>query len=112
MQIRRFRGSLTVMSFRLCSRAPWTTSSSAAIRGPFYRPNTCSYKGNLAGPRPIAHVRGEAGADRICEHVLARVPEVDFALDDPGGEAAAEQMASAPVPEVEALRVAPVQELD
>src|SRR4051794_16441853 len=33
MQIRRFRGSRTVMSFRLCSRAPWTTSSSAAIRG-------------------------------------------------------------------------------
>src|SRR5690242_2708696 len=32
MQISRFRGSLTVMSFRLCSRAPWTTSSSAAIR--------------------------------------------------------------------------------
>src|SRR4051794_30416605 len=31
MQIRRFRGSRTVMSFRLCSRAPWTTSSSAAI---------------------------------------------------------------------------------
>src|SRR5712675_2001271 len=31
MQIRRFRGSRTVMSLRLCSRAPWTTSSSAAI---------------------------------------------------------------------------------
>ena len=31
MQIRRFRGRRTVMSFRLCSRAPWTTSSSAAI---------------------------------------------------------------------------------
>src|SRR5579884_727897 len=34
MQIRRFRGSRTVMSFRLCSRAPWTTSSSAAMRRP------------------------------------------------------------------------------
>src|SRR5581483_5816531 len=31
MQIRRFRGSRTVMSLRLCSRAPWTTSSSAAM---------------------------------------------------------------------------------
>src|SRR5919204_5259149 len=31
MQISAFRGSLTVTSFRLCSRAPWTTSSSAAI---------------------------------------------------------------------------------
>src|SRR6059058_4793865 len=32
MQIRRFRGRRTVMSFRLCSRAPCTTSSSAAIK--------------------------------------------------------------------------------
>ena len=31
MQMRAFRGSRTVMSLRLCSRAPWTTSSSAAI---------------------------------------------------------------------------------
>src|SRR2546430_9710533 len=31
MQTSAFRGSLTVTSFRLCSRAPWTTSSSAAI---------------------------------------------------------------------------------
>src|SRR5436190_22972481 len=31
MQMRRFRGRRTVMSFRLCSRAPWTISSSAAI---------------------------------------------------------------------------------
>src|SRR5436190_10065199 len=32
MQISAFRGSRTVMSLRLCSRAPWTTSSSTAIR--------------------------------------------------------------------------------
>ena len=32
MQMSAFRGSRTVMSLRLCSRAPWTTSSSAAIR--------------------------------------------------------------------------------
>src|SRR6266852_6374998 len=31
MQMRAFRGSRTVMSFRLCSRAPWTISSSAAM---------------------------------------------------------------------------------
>jgi hypothetical protein len=31
MHTSAFRGSLTVTSFRLCSRAPWTTSSSAAI---------------------------------------------------------------------------------
>jgi hypothetical protein len=35
--MRAFRGSRTVMSLRLCSRAPWTTSSSAAIRRSFYR---------------------------------------------------------------------------
>src|SRR5919108_4857504 len=29
-QISAFRGNRTVMSLRLCSRAPWTTSSSAA----------------------------------------------------------------------------------
>src|SRR5215218_6621569 len=31
MQMRAFRGSRTVMSLRLCSLAPWTISSSAAI---------------------------------------------------------------------------------
>src|SRR5918994_6594011 len=31
MQTRAFRGSLTSMSLRLCSRAPWTISSSAAM---------------------------------------------------------------------------------
>src|SRR5919204_4614513 len=39
MQISAFRGSLTVTSFRLCSRAPWTTSSSAAIACQFYPAN-------------------------------------------------------------------------
>src|ERR1700757_4218575 len=37
MQMRRFRGRRTAMSFRLCSRAPWTTSSSAAMWRAFYR---------------------------------------------------------------------------
>src|ERR687898_108324 len=33
-----FRGMRTVTFFRLCSRPPWTTSSSAAAMGsPFYR---------------------------------------------------------------------------
>ena len=43
MQIRAFRGSRTVMSLRLCSRAPCTTSSSAAIWAPLYRANVCSH---------------------------------------------------------------------
>src|SRR6058998_1011349 len=44
MQMRAFRGSRTVMSLRLCSRAPWTTSSSAAMGAPLYLPNVCSYR--------------------------------------------------------------------
>src|SRR5215468_982308 len=32
-----FRGSRTVMSFRLCSRAPCTTSSSEGMNTPVYR---------------------------------------------------------------------------
>src|SRR3954471_15124246 len=47
MQMRAFRGSRTVMSLRLCSRAPWTTSSSAAIEGSLYRANMCSYRGAI-----------------------------------------------------------------
>src|SRR6266540_1612152 len=80
MQISRFRGNRTVMSLRLCSRAPWTTSSSAAISGessartgvrteaPIAR---ASRKPSLAAPRaPAAEqqaAEGEAepeGAER------------------------------------------------
>ena len=39
MQMRRFRGSRTVTSLRLCSRAPWMTSSSAAISDESTRAN-------------------------------------------------------------------------
>src|SRR3954451_19501753 len=49
MQMRAFRGSRTVMSLRLCSRAPWTTSSSAAIEEvivprerTFVKPSRCN----------------------------------------------------------------------
>src|SRR5436190_2295853 len=45
MQISAFRGNRTVTSLRLCSRAPWTTSSSTAISGTFYRANGRSYSG-------------------------------------------------------------------
>src|SRR6476659_7232691 len=44
MQMRAFRGSRTVMSWRLCSRAPWTTSSSAAMGASLYPANVCSYR--------------------------------------------------------------------
>ena len=42
MQISAFRGSRTVTSLRLCSRAPWTTSSSAGIAREVYLANICS----------------------------------------------------------------------
>src|SRR5437764_13281452 len=53
MQIRRFRGSLTVMSFRLCSRAPWTTSSSAAIGEGHCTRRTRVRKGHVASEKPL-----------------------------------------------------------
>src|SRR3954447_12542189 len=49
MQIRRFRGRRTVMSFRLCSRAPWTTRASAAMKSlPLYRANVRSSRAGSA----------------------------------------------------------------
>src|SRR6185312_4194773 len=47
MQMRAFLGSRTVMSFRLCSRAPWTTSSSAAMGRPLYYANTRSHRASI-----------------------------------------------------------------
>src|SRR3989442_1053340 len=56
MQMRAFRGSRTVMSFRLCSRAPWTTSSSAAMGASLYLANVCSYR--------VSFVRGTPAGGR------------------------------------------------
>src|SRR4051812_7062830 len=53
MQISAFRGSRTVTSLRLCSRAPWTTSSSAAI-GPL------SYRSNMRSPSVARPQDGQA----------------------------------------------------
>src|SRR5438105_21164 len=61
MQMRAFRGSRTVMSFRLCSRAPWTISSSAAMGAPLYLPNVCSYS---RLPPPARYSGGEGAAGR------------------------------------------------
>src|SRR5579884_2776614 len=59
MQISLFRGSRTVTSFRLCSRAPWTTSSSAGMSTSFYRGEPTFWCGDSAAgcgrsrtPRP------------------------------------------------------------
>src|SRR5215813_7595641 len=83
MQIRRFRGRRTVMSLRLCSRAPWTMSSSAAMRGQSTVTNGRSCVGFSVGrgrPRVLLGRRGEAGADRIQEDVVGCRAEVVVAL--------------------------------
>src|SRR5574340_206621 len=54
MHTRAPRGTRTVTFFRLCSRAPWTTSSSAAITDPVYCPvsdgNVCSHETPASEP--------------------------------------------------------------
>jgi hypothetical protein len=56
-------------------------------------------------------VVGQPGADRVLEDVVDRRGEVAVALDDPGGEAVAEEVAPAPVAAVERLGVGAVQTL-
>src|SRR5436305_14155929 len=113
MQIRLCRGSRTVMSLRLCSRAPWTTSSSEAITDPVYRGGSdrTSVRSVLwkapsgAVPRPLGGALAQACADGVEEHVLACVAEVILALDRAGAVAAREQVAEPFVTSVEPLRV-------
>ncbi len=56
-------------------------------------------------------VVGQAGPDGVLEDVLDRCGEVAVALDEPGGEAVAEEVAPALVPAVERLSVGAVQAL-
>src|SRR3954468_17949437 len=104
MQMRRFRGSRTVMSLRLCSRAPWTTSSSAAIRGPLYPANMCSGRGAGATPPVRVAGLGVTCLDWAVKDVVARGREVLVVPDPARAEAFAEQVAASPVAEVEPLR--------
>src|SRR5712691_13230869 len=104
MQTSAFRGSLTVTSFRLCSRAPWTISSSAAIAG------QCNGGFSLeqvfaSAPGPVARTLAEAGANRVVEDVVDRVLQVLFGVDDPACEPVAEDVPPAPMSAVEVLRV-------
>src|SRR5438093_1252906 len=110
MQTSAFRGSLTVTSFRLCSRAPWTISSSAAMSGQCIR-GSLGEQVFCSTPRPLLGRGRETGLDGIREHVRDRVVKVVLVLDDRGREAVAEEVAAAAVPAVELLRIDAVHTL-
>src|SRR6478735_10908902 len=128
MQISLFRGRRTVTSLRLCSRAPWTTSSSEAISDPVYpgksdRTNVRfeQRKGALRAvsavrearpggvPRPVRGAVAHARAHGVEQDVFARLREVVLRLDDPRAEAGAEEVSTAVVASVEGLRVDAVE---
>src|SRR5206468_602719 len=66
MQMRAFRGSRTVMSLRLCSRAPWTISSSAAIE-----PHSTSRTYVRTGPFDTHRMEARARDLRIVAAAIA-----------------------------------------
>src|SRR6516165_10210463 len=78
MQTRLLRGSRTVMSLRLCSRAPWTTSSSR-LMGPVYPgPSDGNVRSSSAGstlPRVAAR------HPRLCCEALDEVAHVTGVRD-------------------------------
>src|SRR5690349_3471949 len=111
MQIRRFRGSRTVMSLRLCSRAPWTTSSSAAIEWAIVASERVFVQTIHVRPGPVVRVLAEAGLARVQADVLDRVREVLLGVDDARGEAIAPEVAAPLVARVVALSVDAVQAL-
>src|SRR5438132_2626233 len=111
MQIRRFRGRRTVMSLRLCSRAPWTMSSSGAIRRAIVLLERVFAKARNHCPGVGSGRLDEPGVDGVSADVLDRGAEVLLAVDHPGSEARTPQMAVPTVPEIEALGIAAVQVL-
>jgi hypothetical protein len=65
-----------------------------------------------AAPRPILGALDEAGADGVVEDVLDRRLEMILVVDDPGGEALAEQGAPAFVARIVLARVMAVQPVE
>src|SRR6266498_2458405 len=131
MQISLFRGSRTVTSLRLCSRAPWTTSTSEAItdqciqgdrieqvfaEGRQHRSGSRD-RGRSLGrlavrkvvarrvPRPVRGAIAQPCPDGVEQHVLAGLLEIVLPFDGARAEAAPEEMAPAFVAPVEGLRV-------
>src|SRR5436190_17009998 len=81
MQTSAFRGSLTVTSFRLCSRAPWTISSSAAMSGQCIRGSRVEQV-FYSAPGPLVRRAGKTRLDRVGEDVLDGVAQVIVVTDD------------------------------
>src|SRR3954463_10872122 len=100
MQISLLRGSRTVTSLRLCSLAPWTTSSSEAITDPVYpgmsdrtsvryeqrkrarRAGSSVGKGRACcAPGPVRGALAEAGMHGVEQDVIACLVEVFLGLD-------------------------------
>src|SRR5215217_700502 len=109
-----FRGSETVTSLRLCSRAPWTTRASADIEPSVASERTFALRVRRAAggaPRPVRPVLDQTGPDRVRQHVLECAAVVLLVADDPRREARSEDVAVAVVPSVEALGVLAVQVL-
>src|SRR5947208_15377509 len=98
MQISLFRGSRTVMSLRLCSRAPWITSSSAAISDAVYRCGigrtsvrfSSAEAWRQARARPLLVPRAQSGADAVGDDVVEDGGELVDGVDRPRPEAVAE----------------------
>jgi hypothetical protein len=63
-----------------------------------------------AAPAPVLRALAKAGADGVFEHVDSRVGEVLLRLDDPGGEAIAEEVPTPAATLVEALGIPAVED--
>src|SRR6188472_3573814 len=102
------------MSLRLCSLAPWTTSSSLAIRSqssPGRQREQVFVLAPVAAPGPVLGARAETGSDRVVQDVCASLSQVVVVTDHPAVEAVAKQVARPAVTLVELLGVGPVQDL-
>src|SRR4051794_36495246 len=108
MQMSAPRGSRTVMSLRLCSLAPWTTSSSAAMEShSTARTDVRVRRRSEVGAAGDAGHRG-GSADLVARLELAPDPDLGFAGDAAVVHHRADLRVHALEEAVEALRVRPL----
>ena len=102
------------MSLRLCSLAPWTTSSSAAIRSqssPGRQREQVFALASVATPRPVLGTSAETGSNRVVQDVCASLTQVVGVADHPAAETVAEEVSRPAVALVELLGVGAVDDL-